>query len=380
MVANVKKILINIKDNTIIFSYKTSNSTINNDLINTNIISNNELIFSDIYIKENTKILTSFINELSIQYHVSKVIISKMDLALLTLNLLSKSSNINEVYFKDEEPLSYAICEILINIKNIKNINCYTIQPFMLELLDKNNITCKTRYEILYLSNFMETNNLIQYSNIYYKTNIRITFPLSIEDKTDIESFLKINKYLKTIHIYKLNTTELTNLLQTLKTFNRHLKIVIHENINDEKTANYLKELNKNYKKYHIFLTLEYSKDYLDENIFKQTIINTLKTCGLIISSLVILVVTYIGISNYVALKQVNKIKDDLAKVVEIIDPTPIIEQKNEENKSKIENTPAEENEPENEFKTITNTNLAALLTILTLIIRLFKNKIMNTI
>ena len=52
----MKKVLISIKDNQIIFSYKTNNSNISSDLINTNIISENELVFSDIYIKENTKI------------------------------------------------------------------------------------------------------------------------------------------------------------------------------------------------------------------------------------------------------------------------------------------------------------------------------------
>ena len=61
MVNSVKKILISIQNHTIIFSYKTNNSSINNDLINTNIISNNELIFSDIYIQENEKIISSFI-------------------------------------------------------------------------------------------------------------------------------------------------------------------------------------------------------------------------------------------------------------------------------------------------------------------------------
>ena len=71
----MKKILISINNNNIIFSYKTNNSNINNDLINTNIISDNELIFSDIYIKENFKILTSFIKELSIQYKINKVIV-----------------------------------------------------------------------------------------------------------------------------------------------------------------------------------------------------------------------------------------------------------------------------------------------------------------
>ena len=64
MVNSVKKILISISNNSIVFSYKTNNSSISNDLINTNIISNNELIFSDIYISENTKILSSFLKEL----------------------------------------------------------------------------------------------------------------------------------------------------------------------------------------------------------------------------------------------------------------------------------------------------------------------------
>ena len=362
MVNSVKKILISIQNNTIIFSYKTNNSSISPDLINTNIISNNELIFSDIYIKENSKILSSFIKELSIQYNVHKVVISKMELAPLTLNLLKKATLITDLEIKEDESLTYEICELLINMHTIKNITCYTLQPFMIELLDKNGITCSSRCEILYLSNFMEKNNLLRYSNIYYKTNIRITFPLSLEDLKDLEDFLKINKYLKVIHVNRLINNELENLVNILIKHNRsNLKIVIHENITDEKIAEYLKNKNKTYKKkYKIYLSLEYSKEYLDKNIFKQAITNTLKVCGLIVCSLVILVVTYIGVSNYVALKQVNAIKDDLAEVIEVTDPTEIIEQKNEENLEKAE----EEETPIEEIKMITNTELASLLTV----------------
>ena len=383
MVANVKKILINIQNNKILFSYKTNNSSINNDLINTNIISNNELIFSDIYIKENTKILTSFLKELTIQYNINEVVVSKIELASLIIPLISKSSLITSIYFKEDEPLSYTICEELINIKNIKNINCYTIQPFMIELLDKNSITCDTRSEILYMSNFMNLNNLLRYSNIYYKTNIRLPSPLTFDDLKDLESFFKINKYLKTIHLDTLNRKELEYLINFLIKHNRHnLKIVIHENINDEKTITYLKDLNKKYKrKYHLVLALEYSKEYLNNNIFKQTIINTLKVCGLIISSLVILIVTYIGVSNYIALKQVTAIKKDLAKVIETTDAMEIINKKNEENKQKMEEQtenippnepttpePSEPSNPEptnpNPYKLISNIDLATLLTV----------------
>ena len=362
MVNSVKKILISIQNNNIFFSYKTNNSSISNDLINTNIISNNELIFSDIYIKENSKILSSFIKELSIQYNTNKVIISKMELAPLVLELLKKATNITEIEIKEDESLTYTVCELLILLNHIKNVNCYTLQPFMIELLDKNGITCTSRCEILYLSNFMEKNNLLRYSNIYYKTNIRITFPLSLEDLKDFEDFLKINKYLKVIHVNSLINHELENLVNILIKHNRHnLKIVIHENITDEKTAEYLRNKNKTYKKkYKIILSLEYTKEYLDKNIFKQAITNTLKICGLIVSSLVILVVTYIGISNYIALKQVESIKEDLAEVIEITDPSEIIEQKNEENMDLAE----QEEIPLDDIKMITNTDLASLLTV----------------
>lgn len=361
----MKKILINIKNNDIIFSYKTNNSKVNNDLINTNIISDNELIFSDIYIKENTKILSSFIKELAIQYNATNVIISKMDLAPLIISILEKATNITSMYIKEEESLTYTVCEGIINLKHIKKINCSTIQAFMIELLDKNNITCETRSEILYISNFMEQNNLLSYSNIYYKTNVRINIPLLLEDIKDFADFCKINKYLKTIHINKLINTELENIIKTLISCGRrNIKIVIHENINDEKTINYLREINKIYKKkYTLSLSLEYSKEYLDKNIFRQTINNMLKVCGLIISSLVILVVTYIGISNYVALKEVNAIKDDLQEVIEITktdDLQDIINNKNDENINKAE----ENEEPKEQIKLITNEPLAALLSV----------------
>lgn len=375
----MKKILISIKNNNIIFSYKTNNSNINNDLINTNIISDNELIFSDIYIKENQKILSSFIKELACQYNVTCATISKIELTPLILTILAKATTINTLYLKEDEAITYLICESLINLKHIKTLNCYTIQPFMFELLDKNEITCDTRSEILYISNFMESNNLIKYSNIFYKTTIRLTLPLSLEDLKDFEDFCKINKYLKIIHIDKLVTSKIEQIIETLIASSKsNIRLIIHENINDEKTITKLKEINKKYKnKYKIYLTLEYSKEYLDKNIFEQTITNMLKVCGLIISSLIILVVTYIGISNYVSLKQVNNIKDDLAKVIEVTDSKEIqnlIEQKNEENinnmKPKDEEPSIDDpnnekpEEPEEEFKLITNWELASLLSV----------------
>ncbi len=361
----MKKVLISINNNQIGFSYDSNKSKINKDLINTNIISNNELIFSDVYIKDNYKILSSFIKELAVQYNINKVVISKIELAELVLPLLMKAIQIEEFTLLEDEALTYNICELLIKIEHIKHINCYALQPFMIELLDKHNIMCDTRSEILYISNFMESNNLIRYSNIYYKTNVRITFPFTLEDLKDFRDFCKINKYLKVIHVNKLINSELESLVKILSSLNRrNIKIVIHENISDEKTANYLRDLNKTYKrKYHIYLTLEYTKDYLDKNIFAQTIANMLKVCGLIICSLIILVVTYVGVSNYIALKDVDSIKDNLAQVIE---NTPDEKVKNiiDEQQEKVNEEALEKDVPKDNIKLITNAELASLLPI----------------
>lgn len=357
----MKKILINIKNNTIAFSYSTS-KTINDDLINTNLISNNELIFSDIYIKDNLKILTSFIKELSLQYNINTCIISKISLAPLILSILSKAISIVNINILEESPLTYTICESIINLKHIKKLSCYTLQPFMIELLDKNNIICETCGEIFYLSNFTEKNNLLNFSNIYYKTNIRITLPLSLEDLKDFTDFCKINKYLKTIHINKLIPNELESLIKLLSSYGKNnLKVIIHENINSEKTINYLRETNKIYKrKYKIYLSLEYSREYLDKNIFRQTIVNTLKVCGLIISSLVVLVVTYIGISNYVAFKEVTAIQNNLSNVIKDTTEEEVkemVDKKNEENNQNEEIS-------KDKIKYISNFALASLLSV----------------
>lgn len=361
----MKKILISINNSCIHFAYKTNNSQISNDLINTNIISDNELIFSDVYIKENKKIISSFIKELALQYNIKDITISKIELAHLIIPILEKASSITSICIKEDEPITYTICEAIINLKTITHVDCYSMQSFMLELFDKNNIIGESRSEILYISNFMEKNNLLKFSNIYYKNNIRIYSPLSLEDLKDFEDFCKINKYLKAIHIEKVNKTELLQVINLLiKNNKQNIKIVIHEDINDEKTIEYLKNLNKTYKKKNkIYLTLEYTEEYLNKNIFKQAIISTMRVCGLIISSLVVLVITYIGVSNFIALKQVNKIQDDLKEVIKVTDEREVknlIDEKNKDNKEKVENNPTESND----IKLITNNDLASLLSV----------------
>ena len=54
----MKKIIISIQNNALLFTYK-QNQIVREDLMNTNIISDSELVFSDDYIIENQKIIYS---------------------------------------------------------------------------------------------------------------------------------------------------------------------------------------------------------------------------------------------------------------------------------------------------------------------------------
>ena len=52
----MKKIVIEILDNSLSFKYRT-NKPVPESLLNTNVISNNELVFSADYIRDNSKIV-----------------------------------------------------------------------------------------------------------------------------------------------------------------------------------------------------------------------------------------------------------------------------------------------------------------------------------
>ena len=69
----LKKITILIKDNALYFKYRT-NKQVQVNLLNTNVISDNELVFSDEYITLNVKLVHNFIKELVNNYELPLLI------------------------------------------------------------------------------------------------------------------------------------------------------------------------------------------------------------------------------------------------------------------------------------------------------------------
>ena len=153
----MKKILIKIQDNSLVVKERIKLSTEYKSILNTNVISCNELVFSDDYIENNKKIVATFLDELTKNYNVDTIILENNSFALLFLDILKNNKQIRTVIFKEESPITFHMCEQIMK-SYIKSVNCYTLQPFMIEYLDKYEIVVESRNEILFLSNFMIEN------------------------------------------------------------------------------------------------------------------------------------------------------------------------------------------------------------------------------
>ena len=312
----MKKVLISIDNNNLKLSYK-NHRKMREDLINTNIISDNELIFGIDYLQNNQKIVSLFLKELCEMKHLTNVIFDNNELTFFLLPFFKTINVITSLEIKNDETITYAICEQIIDSKYINKINCYNIPSFMLEMLDQEYIEVETRSEFFYISNFMQENNLVQYSKIYYKTNVRISLPMNEEDRTDFTTFSKINRYLKNIRVNNFHSEDISFLLKTLK--ENHLKNVIIQipghTIKLEEVE-YLKELNKTWKKAHLKCSLSYSDDYIKDNIFKQLIINTIKICGIITFIIIGSIMAFVGTRNYFAERKIDSIQENVDKII----------------------------------------------------------------
>ena len=321
----MQKILIRVTKNTIRFSYKDPSQKIIN-LNNTNVITDNELVFSMDYIEDNEKIVSLFLKELCQEKNIYRATMANTELALKLVNLFKKNPFITAICIRDNATLPFALYEKIIENKNINYIEANSIQGFLIELFDKKGIRSESRTEIFYPSAFMQNNNLTSFSKIFYKMNIRISSELTKDDEDDLLAFCNINKYLKTIHLDIFNKNDIETIIEILKNNKiKNIKILIYENIRDIKSIEYLKKLNKMIRKYRLRIELIYSQDYLKNNIFNQIIVNMLKICGLIVAALVLSAITYVGISNYTSLNEVSKIQEKVQKTIEETEPEEIV-------------------------------------------------------
>ena len=324
---------------------------IKKDLNNTNIIDTKEIYFSTEYINENLELVSSFFNVIIIKQNINKVIINDYETISITLDIIKYISSIKELIIKPNKILNYNMFLKILDNKYLNTIEAFDIPKYLLERLDLNkDLNINLRCEILFISNFMDSNNLNTYSDIYYKKNIVINSDFNENDINDIDTFFNINKYLKVIEFNYFNEENFNLILdKLLNNDKQNIKIIFNEknlNINDiykivyefkSKNSDLLEEKNITFK-------IDYSDEYKKNNIFKQINLNVIKVTLL---SVILVVMLMMGINIYHNYKD-NQQSNEIMKTLDSI----IMNDTNQENNIKEE---IEYIEPNSEEKSIIN-------------------------
>lgn len=318
------KILIEIKNEYIIFSiYKGQIDKVN--LNNTNVIDTKKLLFTDDYIRKNKDLLSSFLNIIVTNNKISKVLINEVDLMLLTLDIIENIKAIKQVYVKENKTLSYDVCSKLQENKNLEYVSCYNMPCYMFDTLDilkktKINLRC----EMLFISDFMDNNDMHTYSDIYYKKDININYDVSNDVLEDLKAFFRLNNNLENINIYYFSKElldEIINLINEKKL--NYININIYQNNSNNKdilkVKKYLKEKNDLLKRNNNKINIIYSNDFKQEKLLKQINLNLLRTSALVGFSFIIIISGFYVMninSTKFELNNINKLLSNLTTSV----------------------------------------------------------------
>lgn len=300
-------------------------------LLNTNIISNEKLLFSLDYIKNNQKLVGSFLKEIVLEKKTSTILCNDMNV-ISTVGYVFKNTPIIKVLMNTNDNFTYDAYDAIKSINTLKEVECNSIPTYLIELFDKENIKVVSKQEVLFSSQFMANNDLNNYSSIFYAKSIKLMCPIVTNDYNDLTTFFKINKYLKTIELYRYLTTDLLTLIDLLKSMRvKNITIAIHDNITDKDIIERLKVIKKENKKYKINIALFYSNEYIESNYIKQLIATTIKSCAVIIISLSLLAFSFVFYNNKKSEENATSIKNDITEYLD----------------DKISNIPEEEPTPE---------------------------------
>jgi len=348
----MQKIEIEFKEQTLKCFLIIKEKNLDKTLLNTNIISNEKLLFSLDYIKNNQKIVSGFLKELCLDKKTNVIQCNDMHVIETVANCF-KNIPIEKIIMLTNENFTYNAYDTIKKMNYLKEIECVSIPTYLIELFDRANIKVISKQEVLFSSQFMANNDLTNYSAIFYAKNIKLACPIVSTDYEDLKTFFKINKYLKTIELYHYLAMDLMTLLGLLKDLRiKNITISIHDNITDKDQILQLKELKKESHKKHITINLAYSKEYIQNNYIKQLIATTIKSCCVIILILCILAFGFVMYNNKQSENNVKEIHDTINSYLDSKDLENLIPDEkdpiNEDDPQEQENpeTPPVENDP----------------------------------
>lgn len=316
------KIVFKVNGNCI-NAYKLIKDTPKEDLNKTNVIDTKELVFSDVYIKNNLELVSSFLNVIIIKRKINTVCIRDFELITVILDIINTIPNITNLIIKPDESINYDIFLKLLDNNYLENLEVYDFPRILLDRLDTNKkIVVKTRTEILFVSNFMKVNNLNTYSDIYYKKNIVISDFIS-DDKNDIVTFIKINKYLKEINFKNFSVSAFDFMMNLLiQNAKEDIKISFeYDNLKDTDInviSKYKKVNERLLLNANITFKINYSEEYRRNNLFKQININFIKVS---LGAVILVIIFMIGINyykNYVDEQHYLGIENNLKEIIKV--------------------------------------------------------------
>lgn len=315
----MNKIVFKIVKNEIIVSLL--NKDFKENLNNTNVINTKETYFSINYINENVELVSSFLNVIIIKNNIHKLIVNNEEATLITLKIIKNINKIDEIYLNYDNTLKYDEFIELLNNNYLKVINLFDIPNYLLEMIDVNkNLKVTIRNEILFTSNFMEINNINTYSDIFYKKEIYIN-EFKDRDYLDFDSFIQINKYLKTINFNYFSKRQFDYIFNKLIKLNlKNIKINFNEgNINIQNIVEYINKVKKEKEDFiltnNINFKINYSKEFKKNNMFKQINLNFIKISLLFVILSVTLMMSVNLYRNYSDTKKYDDIENDLQKI-----------------------------------------------------------------
>ena len=304
------KLLIEKKDNKLLFSaYKKPIPT--EQLNDTNIISIDKIIFEEEYIIQNEELIVSFLKTIILKSNLRTVLIKNNSIALLVLRLISKIDVINSLYFLEAKPIYYDIVAYLIDNSNIDYINCFSMPNFLFDRLNMvRDLKIDLRNKITSNSNFMTTNKLVTYSQIYYKKEIIIKEDMEKTDWENMDAFLSANTKLRVIELKKYSKEIIKSLMDVLIKHNiSNIKIVI---IQEDKETENLNKCIDLIKKYPSTLKqnvkIRYSDTYKKENAIKQINLSLIKAVVVFLIASSIFVFVLLKDSENRSLRSINDI------------------------------------------------------------------------
>lgn len=316
------KIVFKVNGNCI-NAYKLIKDTPKEDLNKTNVIDTKELVFSDVYIKNNLELVSSFLNVIIIKRKINTVCIRDFELITVILDIINTIPNITNLIIKPDESINYDIFLKLLDNNYLENLEVYDFPRILLDRLDTNKkIVVKTRTEILFVSNFMKVNNLNTYSDIYYKKNIVIS-DFTSDDKNDIVTFIKINKYLKEINFKNFSVSAFDFMMNLLiQNVKEDIKISFeYDNLKDTDInviSKYKKVNERLLLNANITFKINYSEEYRRNNLFKQININFIKVS---LGAVILVIIFMIGINyykNYVDEQHYLGIENNLKEIIKV--------------------------------------------------------------